>query len=110
MTNKQYLIEELTKITLSKNKEIVEKIYNIVNEKDWKDFRSEMSDYDHPEERVRAKKEMQESFNKLLQENPNCSQDIEFIVEVLDNSNVGLGNFYYEYFHNMSEKLSVKVN
>lgn len=43
-------------------------VYKIINEYDWADFISYMADYDHPEERVKAKKVLNEKRSHYSEE------------------------------------------
>lgn len=54
-TNKEHLIEMLQKETKVSLGEVSE-LFDIINEYEWSCFCSYMGDYDHPGERVQAKK------------------------------------------------------
>lgn len=103
MTKKEYLIDELMKNCSCKDKFLIETIYKIVNDCDWKIFCSYMGDYDHPEERVQAEKEMNMKLEKIIAENPENKVYVDFVKSSL-NEKCEIRDFYNANFHSMNEE------
>ncbi len=95
MTNKDFLlqmIEQQTGISIN----IVSEIFSIINEYDWKVFCSQMGDYDHPEERVQAKKVIDE---KLSHYNESEWKKVWYCL----NDDKKISDFYHRKFHSMND-------
>ena len=97
-TNKEHLIEMLLKETGLSCIDVVEEIFNIINEYDWAVFCSQMGDYDHPGERRAAKETMDEklSFYMLATR--------EKIWKLLKEDGE-ISDFYHTNFHHMNEAM-----
>ena len=104
MTNKEFLINQLTGACPSVTKEAVKEIFEMVNKKDWKDFCSQMGDYDHPEERIEARKELENSKEKFVAGNSVLESAFNYIQTHLDSRDYPEGKFYSKNFHNMSDE------
>ena len=79
------------------SKEVIEEIFKIINEYDWAVFCSYMDDYDHPGERVQAKKVLDEksSFTK--------KETFEKVWSLLKEDGE-IHSFYNSHFHTMKEE------
>lgn len=103
MTKKDYLIEKLTSSEISNDcfdKDTIEKVYEIVNTRDWAIFCSEMGDYDHPAERVAARETFKQEILKISENKTDSEKSqIEVLVKAIENS-----SFYHENFHSMDEE------
>jgi hypothetical protein len=95
-TNEAHLIEMLQKETKLSLGGVLE-LFQIINKYDWAVFCSYMDDYDHPEERVQAKKVLDEKLSHY-QEN-----DWKKVWSLL-NENGEIHSFYNNYFHTMKEE------
>ena len=95
-TNKEYLIEILQKETKLSLGGVLD-IFQIINEYDWKVFCSYMADYDHPEERVQAKKVLDEKLSHYRKED---WEKIWFLLK----ENGEIHSFYNNHFHTMKEE------
>lgn len=109
MTNKEHLIDllmwELEKEKTDCSRELVEKIFDVVNKKDWKVFCSQMGDFDHPGERIQAKKEMEQELEKLNPCNVYCIKKAIVIINFqLEFSISGTNDFYTKHFHTMNQE------
>lgn len=104
MTNKEFLINQLAEGFPSITKEAVQEIYKMINEKDWKDFCSQMGDYDHPEERRQAEKELAEKKEKFIAGNSVLASAFDNIQNRLNSRDNEDGKFYAEHFHSMNEE------
>ena len=96
MTNKDFLlqmIEQQTGISI----DVVSEIFSIINEYDWKVFCSQMGDYDHPEERIQAKKVLDEKLSHYDE------SEWKKVWELLEESGE-IHNFYFSNFHNMNKE------
>ena len=95
-TNKEYLIEQIqskTKLSIG----AVTDLFEIIDNYNWKVFESQMGDYDHPEERISAK--------KVLDEKLQCYREEEWKkVWNLLNGNSETALFYDDNFHKMDEE------
>lgn len=96
MTNKEYLLEEIRKETGLSSGGVLD-IFEIINEYDWNVFHSQMSDYDYLEERVRAKKVLDEKLSHYPERTWKK-------VWVLLDTGGKFATFYYKYFHTMKEE------
>lgn len=67
MKRSEVLIQKIAK-TFNISEATAADIYKIVNTFDWKVFCSYMADYDHPEERVKAKKVLDEKRSHYSEE------------------------------------------
>ena len=70
MTNNEFLLQMLQAETTDISNEhlpaeTVKEVFEIINEYDWAVFCSQMGDYDHPGERVRAKQVLDEKLSFL---------------------------------------------
>lgn len=105
MTNKEHLIDLLLEHNSECSRELVEKIFDIINKKDWADFRSQMGDYDHPGERIRAKEVMEQELEELnlykLPAIDNCINLIKYDLEFFGSK---IERFYSEHFHTMDQE------
>lgn len=95
-TNKEHLIEMLQKETKLSSGGVLD-LFNIINEYDWSCFCSYMGDYDHPEERVQAKKVLDEKLSHY-QEN-----DWKKVWSLLKDDGE-IHSFYNSKFHTIDEK------
>jgi hypothetical protein len=96
MTNKEHLIEILqkeTKLSMSG----VSDIFEIINEYDWAVFCSQMADFDCPNERIQAKKVLDEKLSHYREE------DWKKIWSLL-NDCCEAHYFYNNHFHTMKEE------
>lgn len=98
MTNKEYVINKLVKL-VSLDSETVEKVYSIINARDWKIFCSYMGDYDHPYERVQAEEEMNKAFQEIA-----VSPEVIEVIKSNLKPDSELGAFYDKNFHNMTKE------
>lgn len=105
MTNKEHLIDLLLEHNSECSRELVEKIFDIINKKDWADFRSQMGDYDHPGERIRAKEVMEQELEELnlykLPAIDNCIRLVKYDLEFFGSK---IERFYSEHFHTMDQE------
>lgn len=105
MTNKEHLIDLLMEHNSECSRELVEKIFDIINKKDWVDFCSQMGDYDHPGERIRAKEVMEQELEELnLYKVPAIDNCINLIKYDLDFFGSKIERFYSEHFHSMDQE------
>ena len=95
-TNKEHLIEMLQKETKLSSGGVLD-LFDIINEYDWAVFCSYMGDYDHPEERVKAEKVLDEKLSHY-QEN-----DWKKVWSLL-NEKGEIHSFYHDNFHHMEEE------
>ena len=105
MTNKEHLIDLLLEHNSECSRELVEKIFDIINKKDWDDFRSQMGDFDHPGERIRAKEVMEQELEELnLYKLPAIDNYINLIKYDLEFFGSKIERFYSEHFHTMDQE------
>lgn len=97
MTNEEKIIQMISRKVFDEI-EVVTAIYKAVNKYDWDCFCSQMGDYDHPEERVEARKVFSETV-KNFEPFVVCK-----IWELLADKNAKIGIFYSEHFHSMSKE------
>lgn len=107
MTNKEFLIDLLDEECAGERKD-VERCLDIFNEYDWAVFCSQMGDYDHPGERVYAKK----VFNNKIAEftHPSGEPENHILSSIVKHIETQLsydcraGRFYNRNFHYMNEE------
>ena len=97
-TNKEHLLEMLLNESDS-TKEMVDEIFNIINEYDWAVFCSYMADFDCPGERVEAKKVLDEK-SKVYDK-----KTWEKIWSLLNDSGE-IHSFYNANFHKMDKEFT----
>ena len=100
-TNKEYLIEMLLKETGLSCVDVVEEIFNIINEYDWAVFCSQMGDYDHPGERIAAKEELDEKLSHYPE------RTWKKVWELLKGDGE-ISDFYHNNFHKLEEEYKEK--
>lgn len=105
MTKKEHLIDLLMEHNSECSRELVEKIFDIINKKDWKDFCSQMGDFDHPGERIQAKKDMELELEKLnLYKLPAIDNCVNLIKYDLTYFGGKVERFYSQNFHTLNEE------
>lgn len=95
-TNKEHLIEMLqkeTKVSLGG----VSELFDIINEYEWSCFCSYMGDYDHPGERVQAKKVLDEKLSHYPE------RTWKKVWSLLKEDGE-IHSFYNDKFHHMTEE------
>lgn len=108
MTKKDKLIDMLLEHQINCNKTINRdftiKIFDIINECDWKIFCSQMGDYDHPMERVNAKKEMERKLKELNPyDMPLMAETIKMVKNDLSVFGSKIERYYSNNFHTLNE-------
>lgn len=109
MTNKEFLIAELHKHCGDVDLKTVEHIFQIINKRDWADFCSQMGDYDHPEERVFAEKEMNDKLEELAGNSYALQDAVAYVLRALKMDIYPTSSFYHRNFHKMNEEYDVEV-
>lgn len=105
MTKKEHLIDMLYAHAPSElHKSCVEKIFEIINKRDWAIFCSQMGDYDHPMERVYAEKECEEELNKLIGNSGVLADCVGYVLRSLKMDIYPASKFYHENFHTLDEE------
>jgi hypothetical protein len=105
MTKKEHLIDMLyahAPSTLSKD--WVEKIFDVINKRDWAIFCSQMGGRNHPMERVYAEKKYQEEREKLCAWGYAVWECVEYIERNLTRDIYSASKFYKENFHTLNEE------
>jgi len=105
MTKKDKLIDMIAEGISSVDRKTVAEIFNIINEKDWKDFCSQMGDYDHPMERVNAKKEMDEKLEKLSGNSYTLQDAVAYVLRSLSMDIYPASKYYSKNFHTLDEEV-----
>lgn len=97
MTNKKHLLEKIQKETKLSSGAVTD-LFEIINDYDWACFCSYMGDYDHPSERVQAKKVLDEKLKNYQEE------DWKKVWNLLEENEGYIRSFYNKHFHSMSDK------
>lgn len=101
MTNKEKFISSVATITFV-DKEVVEKLFEIVNERDWAIFCSQMGDYDHPGERVAANEKFNQKVHDMVDGLSELGREAHlYVIDLINHS-----EFYSKHFHTMNEEAS----
>lgn len=103
MTKKDKLIDMLADGISTVDRRTVEEIFIIINEKDWAVFCSQMGDYDHPEERIEAKKVMNEKLEKLIGNSYTLQDAVAYVLRSLSMDIYPACDFYHKNFHTLNE-------
>lgn len=101
MTNNEFLLQMLQAETKLSNGGILD-LFQIINEYDWAVFCSQMGDYDHPGERVQAKKVLDEKLSAYREE------DWKKVWKLLKEDGE-IRNFYNSHFHTMKDEYNAKA-
>ena len=101
MTNKEFLLQMLQAETTDIfPAETVKEVFEIINEYDWAVFCSQMGDYDHSGERVRAKQVLDEKLSFYVVAGPQIWKLLEEDGEI--------HKFYNSHFHTMKDEYNAK--
>lgn len=106
MTNNEFLLQMLQAETTDISNEhlpaeTVKEVFEIINEYDWAVFCSQMGDYDHPGERVRAKQVLNEKLSFYVVAGPQIWKLLKEDGEIR--------NFYNSHFHTMKDEYNAKA-
>ena len=105
MTKKDKLIDMIAEGISSVDRKTVEEIFNIIYECDYKIFCSQMGDFDHPMERVHAKEERKQKFEKLAGESYTLQDAIAYTIRNLTMDIYPAKKYYFENFHTLNEEV-----
>lgn len=104
MTKKEHLIDLIKQKYSEYSQELIEKIFDIINKKDWAVFCSQMGDFDYPDERVAVREKMEQELQELnpdkLSSVSSCIEKVKFELENFDSE---IGRFYTQSFHTMDQ-------
>lgn len=95
-TNKEYLLEEIRKETKLSCGAVFD-LFKIINQYDWTCFCSQMADYDQPQERLHAKKILDEKLISYQE------KDWKKVWNLLKGPGE-ISKFYNSHFHTMDEE------
>jgi hypothetical protein len=104
MTNREFLIQELCSGCKYISKDIVEQIFDIINEKDWRLFSVNVSDECSQELKVQANAECFSKLDKLVNGNVDISNSVSHIYISLLPDIYDTGKFYAEHFFEMNNE------
>lgn len=101
MTNKEFLLQMLQAETKLSGGGVLD-LFDIINEYDWAVFCSQMGDYDHPGERVQAKKVLDEKLSHYPE------RTWKKVWKLLKEDGE-IRNFYNSHFHTMKDEYNAKA-
>lgn len=101
MTNKEFLLQMLQAETKLSGGGVLD-LFDIINEYDWAVFCSQMGDFDHPGERVQAKKVLDEKLSRYPE------RTWKKVWKLLKEDGE-IRNFYNSHFHTMKDEYNAKA-